>query len=70
MYKVELLVSEIAVNELLEEMDEERTFELIDVKYDDYKFLVIYKVFLIPLTSGLLSLRGAFNTAACRNVSS
>ena len=44
MYKVELLVSEIAVNELLEEMDKERTFELLDVKYNDYKFLVIYKI--------------------------
>jgi len=44
MYKVELLVSEIAVNEFLEEMSSNRDFELIDIKYNDYKYLVIYKI--------------------------
>jgi len=44
MYKINLLVTEVAVNKFLEEMSSNRDFELIDIKYNDYKYLVIYKI--------------------------
>lgn len=43
-YKINLSTSVDKVNTFLEKMSAEEDFELIDIKYINYEFLIIYKI--------------------------